>query len=183
MIGQPPGGFAGVMGQPPGGFAGRRPDYKETVPALISALSDDDGDVRKSVAAALAHIGESAVSPLLDILKDKEKGKELRANAAYVLGKIGGPARSALPALTKALKDPDRDLRRRAAFALAHIIGSDAGGFPGPSGFPPGMLPSGGRVGDTTKVDIPDPGVVAPGAKEEKPKPDGKERKTDKPSK
>src|SRR5206468_3279036 len=87
-----------------------------------------------------------------------------RANAAYVLGRIGSPARDAIPALTKALKEADRDLRRRAAFALAHVIASNdfQGGMAfGEGGMPGGMGGFGGRRGGGD--DLPDPGVVLPG--------------------
>src|SRR5258708_83893 len=86
-----PGGGGGFGGQPPGGFqGGSRIDFKEVVPALIAALDDDDGEVRKAVALTLARVGQPAVTPLLDLLKDKDKSKAARANAAYILGKIGG---------------------------------------------------------------------------------------------
>ena len=101
--GQPPQGFpGGAPGgfQPPGGGPfpgfgppGGRTDYKELIPALIDTLGDPDADVRKNVVHALGHLGQSAVTPLLDILKDKDKSKEARANAAYALGKIGPQAR------------------------------------------------------------------------------------------
>jgi hypothetical protein len=169
--GQPPGlpgsgGFqppmGGILGGPPGGFPGRA-DYKELIPVLVETLGDADADVRKNVAHSLARIGQSSVAPLLDILKDKDKSKELKANAAYILGKIGPPAREALPTLTKALKDHDRELRRRAAFAIANIVGDDWGG-----GFPPGMFPGAMRGGmgmqsgrpDTTGTA--DPGLLVP---------------------
>src|SRR5262245_60636429 len=159
--GQPPGGFGG---QPPGGFGGQKIDYKEVLPTLIASLDDDDGDVRKAIAVTLARIGQPAVDPLVDVLKNKDKSKAARANAAYVLGRIGSPARDAIPALTKALKEADRDLRRRAAFALAHVIASGdfQGGmvFGGGGGMPGGMGGFGGRRGGD---DLPDPGVVLPG--------------------
>lgn len=174
-----PGGAPGFVGQPPGvggpqppmGFIGGpgglpgRTDYKELVPALIDTLGDADSDVRKNVAHSLARIGQPAVTPLLDILKDKEKSKELKANAAYVLGKIGPSAREALPALTRALKDHDRDLRRRAAFAIAHIVSNDFQGFP-PGMFPGGMRP--GMGGTTADAGIADPGLLE--GRVEKPK-------------
>lgn len=164
--GGPPGGAPGGF-QPPGGGPfppgfgppGGRTDYKELIPALIDTLGDPDADVRKNVVHALGHLGQSAVTPLLDILKDKDKSKEARANAAYALGKIGPQARAALPTLAKALKDHDRELRRRAAFAIAHILG----GSPyGPYGsMPGGMAPPGG--GGRASEAIADPGILLPG--------------------
>ena len=92
-------GQPGQPFQPPGAV-----DYKELIPALIDALKDSDPDVRQSAAGALASMGRQAVTPLLDIVKDQGKDKELRANAAYVLGLMGSNGREALPTLTKMLK-------------------------------------------------------------------------------
>src|SRR4051812_26267942 len=87
----PPG--PGLPGAPPGGpgaFPGfpMQTDHKELVAALIEILDDSDADVRASVAQALAKIGHQSVTPVLDILKNKDKSAALRANAAYVLGQI-----------------------------------------------------------------------------------------------
>ncbi|MBI1913584.1 MAG: HEAT repeat domain-containing protein [Planctomycetes bacterium] len=178
--GQPPGG-GGFAGGAPGGFqGGAKIDYKEVVPTLIAALEDDDGEVRKAVALTLARIGQPAVEPLLAILKDKDKSKAARANAAYILGKIGGQAQGAVPVLTKALKESDRDLRRRAAYALAHVI-SDAqqggmGGFPGG-----GMMMGGGGFGMRRGDDLPDPGIVPPSHEKPSEKTEKPSEKTEKP--
>jgi hypothetical protein len=160
-----PGGLPGQPFGPPGAI-----DYKELIPALIDALKDSDADVRQSAAGALASMGRNAVAPLLEIVKDQAKDKDLRANAAYVLGLMGGNGRDALPTLTKMLKDDDKDVRRRAAFAIQRIVkeagpgSSMPGGFPG-SGFPPGTLtPPGslpGVAGDKP-LSFPDPGLIAP---------------------
>jgi HEAT repeat protein len=157
-------GQPGQPFQPPGAV-----DYKELIPALIDALKDSDPDVRQSAAGALASMGRQAVTPLLDIVKDQGKDKELRANAAYVLGLMGSNGREALPTLTKMLKDDDKDVRRRAAFAIQRIVkespaGGSMPGFPG-GAFPPGTLtPPGslsGIAGDK-QLSFPDPGLVAP---------------------
>jgi HEAT repeat protein len=159
-----PGQPGGQPFQPPGAI-----DYKELIPALIDALKDSDADVRQSAAGALAGMGRQAVTPLLDIVKDQGKDKDLRANAAYVLGLMGGNGREALPTLTKMLKDDDKDMRRRAAFAIQRIIketpagagmpGSPYGGFPPGTLTPPGSLP--GVPGDK-QLAFPDPGLIAP---------------------
>ncbi len=175
--GQPPGG--GGIGGVPGGFqGGTKIDYKEVVPTLIGALDDDDGDVRKAVALTLARIGQPAVEPLLTILKDKDKSKAARANAAYILGKIGGQAQGAVPVLTKALKEPDRDLRRRAAYALAHVIGdSQQSGM----GFPGGGMMGGGGFGMRRGDDLPDPGIVPPSHEKPSERTEKPSEKTEKP--
>jgi hypothetical protein len=182
------GGIASaVAGQPPG--AGPRGpgvtrSYKDLVPALAEALTDTDAHVRLS-AAALVKIGPEAVTPLTDILKDPKKDKEMRANAVYVLGQMGPEAGDALPALSKALKDNDAQVRQRAAFAIGRVLpepgegpvaGPLAGGFPGVmAGGPPasGLAgPAGGFVGGMRggrrsssargSITPPDPGLVLP---------------------
>jgi hypothetical protein len=148
-------------------------------------LEDSDADTRASVAQALARIGRQSVTPLTNLLKDKDKSAALRANAAYVLGQIGTQAQEALPALTKALKEKDKDLRKRAAFAIANIVQGDNFFGGGPPGFGIGGGPGAG-FGGTTRTPpgrpLPDPGVVPPGgaASPEKPdekKPDEKKEK------
>jgi hypothetical protein len=152
-----------LPGSQPGfpGFRSGNLDYKEIVPPLIDALKDPDTEVRHSAAGALAHVGQPAISALVDILKDSGKDKELRANAAYVLGRMGITGQEAMPTLVKALKDDDRDVRRRAAYAIENIVktSNESGGLmPGmgpPGGFPGGF---GGRPAGA--VQVPDPGVV-----------------------
>jgi hypothetical protein len=174
---------------PPG--AGRA-DFKELIPPLLDALKDHDAEVRQSAASALASIGRQAVEPLLDVLKDKDQSKEMRANAAYVLGQMGHNGQEALPALTKALKDDDRDVRRRAAFAIQRIVkdvgaGGGMTGMMPPGGFP-GGFPGGGAAGRgpaPSDIKVPDPGLLSPSSTKpveekrdtEKPKEEKKEEK------
>src|SRR5262245_26031287 len=94
LPGQPPMGGPGIPGGPPGvGMT----DHKELVAALIDLLDDGDADVRQSVATALSKIGRQAVTPLIALLKDKDRSAALRANAAYVLGQMGPQANEAMP--------------------------------------------------------------------------------------
>lgn len=172
---QPPGGFPqpgfdpGRPGRPP---AVRLADqFKELVPALIQALKDADGDVRQSAAGALAGLGRDAVKPLLEAAADKDK--ELQANALYVLGYFPGEAKEVMPVLLNALKDDDKDVRRRAAFSIQRLVhntgdmvGWGVGEFPGGPG--PGGVPFGGDVmigpvRPAAKMRTPDPGLVLPG--------------------
>src|SRR5579884_3961734 len=113
--GQPPGVGAGLPAGPGrGGDAGAPAEpgqYKEIVPPLLGALADSDGAVRQLAAATLVKIGPDAVAPLTEGLKAKDR--DTRGNAAYVLGHLGPAGREALPALAKALKDEDKEVRRR----------------------------------------------------------------------
>lgn len=161
-----PGVLPGVPPLPLGGGPGfpMQTDYKELVATLMDMIEDADTDVRASVGQALAKIGRQSVTPLLDILKNKEKGAALRASAAQILGQIGPQAQEALPTLTKALKETDKDLRKRAAFAIANIVGDEFGGH----GLRPGIIGPGGIGGvrgPLVPPKIVDPGNVIPDVK------------------
>lgn len=92
----------------------------ELIRRLIVALKDPDTDVRQNLATALAKLGPAAVEPLTGALKDSLP--ERRAGAAYSLGLIGPPAKSALPQLLDLLDDEDLDVRRQAAYAVNRIV-------------------------------------------------------------
>jgi len=65
---------------------------------------------------------EASVTLLIAVLSDVENTEaRLRRESTVTLGKIGDPA--ALPALIKALSDPDPHIRWRAAQALANVAG------------------------------------------------------------
>ncbi len=93
---------------------------KEAVPVLITALKDQDADVRGSAAYALGEIGKEAVPTLIAALEDQEVFA--RSSAAYALGKIGKEAKEAVPALIKALEDQDANVRSSAVRALGEIV-------------------------------------------------------------
>lgn len=109
-------------------------DHKEVITALIDTLDDEDADVSNAVATALGKLGQPAVSPLLAILKDKDKSATLRAKAALALGNIGPQAQEALPVLAKALKEKDKELKKRAASAIGAIASNPYGTMPGFAG-------------------------------------------------
>ncbi len=66
---------------------------------------------------ALCRIGEPAVEPLIQALKDEDK--RVRLGAARVLGDIGDGR--AIEPLTKSLKDRNKDVREAAKEALEHL--------------------------------------------------------------
>ena len=84
------------------------------IPALVAALNDEDTYVRSRVALALAAIGKPAEAALIAGLSTGNE--RVRWGAALALGRIGGA--EAVEALIGALRDPDEDVRRRAASAL-----------------------------------------------------------------
>lgn len=153
------------------GFPGMT-DHKELIAALIDTLDDEDADVSNAVAAALGKLGQPAVSPLMTILKDKDKSATLRAKAALALGNIGSQAQEALPVLAKALKEKDKELKKRAAGAIGAIASNPYGTtpvFPGtvvPFAPLPAPLPP-AKLGDAPPASPLAPPVVPPTKKSE----------------
>lgn len=90
---------------------GMGPKARAAVPALAAALSDQDHEVRVAAAMALENMdpgdAKEAIPALIRALKDREG--RVRQWAAKALGKIGPPAREAIPALNEAARfDPVR---------------------------------------------------------------------------
>ncbi len=104
------------------------------VQALCAALGDASETVRLNAAYALARLGEQAVEPLIEALRD-ESASRLEANlaagmtnpshlyAGYALSALGAPA---VPALERELRSDQWPLRAAAANILGDI-GIDAG--------------------------------------------------------
>ena len=93
---------------------------QRAVPALTGALGDSEYKVRVSAAEALVKIGPGPVVPsMIEALKSPDVAT--RANAAVVLGAFGPPAKPAVPALARALKDANPRVRELAGQALDRI--------------------------------------------------------------
>lgn len=93
---------------------------QRAVPALTGALGDSEYKVRVSAAEALVKIGPGRVVPsMIEALKSTDVAT--RANAAVVLGAFGPPAKPAVPALARALKDANPRVRELADEALDRI--------------------------------------------------------------
>jgi HEAT repeat protein len=96
------------------------------VPALHEALADAAAEVRSMAGAALSSIAPQApetVPALAALLKAKGRNAHIvRRDGAYYLGRLGEPARAAVPALLEALQDPDRDVRDYASIALTQVV-------------------------------------------------------------
>lgn len=98
---------------------------RETRPArLLEQLSDPDFDVRCRAKADLIALGPRtdvvlALWPALAITDCSAA----RCGIAYVLGRLGPGARSAVPALLLALRDPSCWVRLNAVIALGRIGG------------------------------------------------------------
>ncbi|MEX0702861.1 MAG: HEAT repeat domain-containing protein [Planctomycetales bacterium] len=102
-------------------------------PALIRALDDEHAEVAARAARALGELSPEAAKsavPRLDTMLTKGQSNQ-KAAAAYALGKIGEPARSSVPALSKLLQasgagrpgfyDPYEGVRHEAAVALGRL--------------------------------------------------------------
>ena len=96
---------------------------QESIAALRNALSADDERARVAAIDKLAGFGpaaKDAVDDLAVLLTDKSE--RVRAHAAYALGMIGLAAKSAGPALAKAVvDDPDVHVRREAVEAIETV--------------------------------------------------------------
>jgi hypothetical protein len=84
-----------------------------------------DWDVHQTAADSLGRIGTPAVPSLMRALSDADPKR--RAEAAWLLGRIGPGAKQAVPALVDALSDPLPSVQKAASRALGQI-GPDAAG-------------------------------------------------------
>jgi hypothetical protein len=75
--------------------------------------------IQKQEAADFRRGDPEAVPVLIELMQDQNS--IVRQEAILILARIGGPARSAVPALQQALKDPDEQVRARATTALKQI--------------------------------------------------------------
>lgn len=94
---------------------------KEAMGLILSALGDPSWRVRKTAEEALeGFLGEEGLAPALISSLRSEDNAGLRNSAVAVLIRMGAPAVSYL---VKAIKDPDRDIRKFAADILGEIGG------------------------------------------------------------
>jgi hypothetical protein len=98
-------------------------ELEAVVPALVSALRDEDEDVRGVAADALGMIGPRAQGATPDLAAAlKDRSLKVRHDAAKALGAMGPAAAAAIPALTTAARDdPEPWSRDAAAEALRKI--------------------------------------------------------------
>jgi HEAT repeat protein len=108
-------------------------DAAKAVPDLIEILKKEKNPKARSKAClSLWNIGSRAKDAVNDLIYalDHDKSAEVRFNAAGALGGIGPDAAYAAPALGRALKDTDKDVRFQAAESLK-VFGSEAKGAVG----------------------------------------------------
>jgi len=92
-------------------------DSKVAIPELIEALKYED--LRTYAAQGLLDIGPETIPELIRALEG-DYGP-VQAYAAWILGKMGPDAKAAVPALTDALWDRDKQVRGTAQWALQEI--------------------------------------------------------------
>ena len=130
---------------------------KDLIPVLVEALADKDYAVGSQAVAALGSLGQEIVPVILDVLK-KPQSPTAFTNAAKVVGKIGTPAKDAVPYLERALKKDATDGPDQRAIILAL-------GRIGPDAKPaiPAMVDKLGRYLESLK-DSPKQGMLGPGS-------------------
>jgi HEAT repeat protein len=87
---------------------------------VIAALDDDDVSVVIEAVRGLAELEETSMrSRVMDLARDDQGDPDLRAEAAFALGMLGGTA--AIPLLEQLQEDPDENVAQAAAFALEEV--------------------------------------------------------------
>lgn len=90
-----------------------------SLPALLTALLDEDDNVRQGVVEALVMLRDPrAVDPLIKVLQDDEDWY-VRTQSLFALGLLGGP--SVFVPLVGALEDRDPRVRRTAVSVLGKL--------------------------------------------------------------
>ena len=101
---------------------------RDAMPALVSALDDQEAKVRETAAHAIGGMGPEALATLVMMLGHGDK--YVRRNAVWALGKLGPLARPALDDLCKSLKDNDPRTASGAAQALGNMGADGAESVP-----------------------------------------------------
>lgn len=89
------------------------------IEVLVKSLNDPNPDIRYWIERIIGEIGDKAIKPLVDVLKN-DRNREMRFFAAFGLSAIGD--KSAVPALIEALESDVNDwVRKYSAEALGRI--------------------------------------------------------------
>jgi HEAT repeat protein len=97
---------------------------RTVIDALVEALGDEDAMTRQFAATSLTEIGgDDAERALLEVAEDEHVEPEVRAQAVFALGKVGGEAaRQRLDSLLDATDD--EAIREKAVAALSKLGGN-----------------------------------------------------------
>ncbi len=102
------------------------PPLETVLPPLLRTLNDPDARICRDAAETLGDYGVEAKSAVLALLeKVTHTNETVRDSVVFSLGKIHSSSEVCVPALTTALADEDRDVRRHAADALG-AFGAEA---------------------------------------------------------
>lgn len=98
------------------------PEAKESAPAIVELLKDEDAETRKVALNALAQLGGEAkkVVPKLTEMLDDDNG-DVRRSAITCLSKYGSEAKDAVPKLMELLNDEDPLVRKKTVNCLGAI--------------------------------------------------------------
>lgn len=91
------------------------------IDALVDALESDDNPTTQFAATSLAEIGHPRIETTLLEFLDTDPPDQARANAAYVLGEVGG--QRAERKLEKLVEDDNQQVRKRAFAAVSKLGG------------------------------------------------------------
>jgi HEAT repeat protein len=96
-------------------------DQEQEIRRIIEILKNtkSSSGERQAAQGRLVEIGQPAIPPLIQALKNEKP--EISLTAAYTLGRMGPAAKEAVPALIQALKDANSEVRRVTAYALGQI--------------------------------------------------------------
>lgn len=94
----------------------------EVLPTLLANVADPDREIRAVAVYAIGYVKQDAdtVIPVLVRALLDDESPFVRRNAAMALDQYGSLAKAAVPALKKALDDPDAETRDAAKNALRH---------------------------------------------------------------
>ena len=103
---------------------------RDAVPAMIRLFAEPVGEIQANAVAAVAHLGQIAVPPLVDALGASDL--RIRNNASRALARIGPPAAAGLPKLRQLAADANPAYSPWAERAIRRIL-SEAPNVPSPN--------------------------------------------------
>lgn len=101
---------------------------REALPALVTAVDDEDGKVREAAAQAIGNMGPEALATLSAMLTHQDK--YVRRNAVWAMGKLGPLSKPALADLCAGLKNSDPRTASGAAQAIGNMGADGAEAIP-----------------------------------------------------
>lgn len=101
-------------------------DHERVIEALIDCLDDDDQMTTQFAATSLAAFdGETVEDALLEVLEDDDRNSDVRAQAIFTLGKVGG--QRSRDVLERLIDETEDEQIRKRAFSAISKLGGQAG--------------------------------------------------------